>query len=97
MEGDDPRQFDWGFLVPRVVHPMQVAIIEAVAYVGLPLSAADVRRKFGETHSVSHISYHVTFLAKVGALVLADERRHRGRFASYYEIPPGYYARKCEQ
>lgn len=91
------RQFDWSRLVPRVVHPMQVGIVEAIAYVGVPLSAADLRRMFGEIHSVSHLSYHVTTLAGVGALSLAEERRLRGRFASYYEISPGYLARIREQ
>ncbi len=86
---DQSPQFDWAFLVPRTVHPMQVAIVEAISYVGLPLSAADLRRKFGEGHTVSHVSYHVNSLARVGALVLAEEQRHRGRFASYYEIPVG--------
>jgi hypothetical protein len=97
MMGGQSDQFDWGFLVPRVIHPMQVGIIEAISYVGIPLSAADLRRSFGENLSVSHISYHVSSLAKVGALVLAEEHQPRGRFASYYEIPPCYFERRCER
>lgn len=44
MEGNEPLPFDWAALVPLVVHPMRVTIIEALCWVGEPLSALTSRR-----------------------------------------------------
>ena len=41
-EGDEPYRFDWSGLVPKVVHPTKVEIVEALAWIGRPLSARDL-------------------------------------------------------
>jgi hypothetical protein len=85
--GSEPFAFAWETLVPRLVHPTKVAIVEAVAWIGQPLSAVDLREVFDERLDLSSISYHVVQLAKVGALVKVSERQVRGAVKKSYFFP----------
>jgi hypothetical protein len=88
-EGNEPLPFAWETLVPRVVHPMKVAIVEAIAHVNQPLSASDLKKIFDEEFDLSLISYHVVQLAKLGAIVKVRERQVRGALEkSYFFSPP---------
>lgn len=87
VEGNEPLPFDWSTLVPRLVHPMKVAIIEALAYVGQPLSATDFSKVFGEQFDVPFISYHVVELAKAEAIVKVQELEVRGAIKKSYFFP----------
>jgi DNA-binding transcriptional ArsR family regulator len=62
MRGDEP--LDWGALVPRIVHPTKVCIIEALRWIDRPLSASDLERVFVGELSESTISYHLRTLAE---------------------------------
>jgi hypothetical protein len=87
--GDEPLPFDWGALVPLVIHPMRVAIVEALCWVGEPLSAIDFRRLFAEEGlSTPYISYHVAELGKAGVLVQVGTRQVRGATKRSYFFPP---------
>lgn len=84
----DPLAFDWGALVPIFLHPMKVAIIEALCWVGEPLSAIDFERLFGdESRGTSYISYHVTVLAKAGVLEQVGSEQVRGAIKKPYFFP----------
>lgn len=87
-EGDGPA-FDWAALVPRVVHPAQVAIVEALAWVGHPLSATDLRDLFDEPdcYYLSIVSYHVGKLAEAGVLTETGSRQVRGATETFYFFP----------
>jgi hypothetical protein len=79
------ERFDWGELVPLIVHPLKVTIIEAIDWIDEPLSASDLtkvidRKKFG----LSHVSYHLNQLGKVGALKVVRRRRVRGSVEKFY-------------
>ncbi len=89
-KGDEPLTFDWASLVPFVIHPTRVAIIEALCWIGAPLSAIDLKNLFAEEElSTSYISYHVAELAKMGAIVKVRERQVRGATKkSYFLAPP---------
>jgi hypothetical protein len=86
-EGSEPYPFDWGALVPRLVHPVRVAAIEAMVHIGRPLSATDLRKIFDEEFDLSLVSYHVVQLAKVGALVKVRQRQVRGSVEKFYFFP----------
>jgi len=87
--GGEPLPFDWGALVPHVVHPMRVAIIEALCWIGEPLSAIDFTRLFADGEvSTSFVSYHLRELAKVGVVVKVRERQVRGALKKSYFFPP---------
>jgi hypothetical protein len=86
-EGGEPS-FDWGALVPRVIHPMRVAIIEAMLWTGQPLSATDMRKVHDEKHTVGFISYHFTELKKAKAIKQVRQRQVRGAQERFYFLAP---------
>jgi hypothetical protein len=89
---DDERgdeAFDWSVLVPRVVHPLKVVIVEALWWVDQPLSAADLTKLIGDGEiGLSRVSYHVVGLAKAGILRKVRERPVRGSVEKFYFFPP---------
>lgn len=82
MEGDGP--FDWNVVVPRVIHPLQVAVVEAMAWIDLPLSASDLTQVFMGQFPLEDVAYHVRRLAYVEALVQVEEQTMRGWQRKWY-------------
>lgn len=82
-EGDE-LAFGWDALVPRVVHPLKVAIIEALRWIGQPLSATELKNLFDDGSDLSLISYHLVTLSKVEVLTIVRERRGRGSIEKFY-------------
>jgi Helix-turn-helix domain len=81
--------FDWAALVAHVIHPVRVAIIEALWWIGEPLSAKDFEKIFANRKlTTSYLSYHVVELAKAGALVKVEEQPVRGALKKSYFFPP---------
>jgi hypothetical protein len=78
--------FEWAALVPRLVHPLKVAIIEALEWIELPLSAKDVDLVFDEEFGLSLVSYHMRKLADVGAIEKVEQRAVRGALQSFYAL-----------
>lgn len=54
---------DWCDLVPFIVHPTKVAIIEAMLWIDEPCSAVDIQQMHGQQISTSVVSYHLRSLA----------------------------------
>lgn len=81
--------FDWGSLVPHLVHPAKVAIIEALLWVREPLSPSDLVKLFddGKDYYLSIVAYHVRGLVKAGALEVRRTRQVRGAQETYYFFP----------
>ena len=87
MKADGSPEFNWAWLVPRVVHPLRVAIIEALAYMDQPLSATDLQRLFGvEDLELSLVSYHVNQLRKAEVLVKVGQRQVLGSVERFYVL-----------
>ena len=86
MEGGE-FQFDWAGLVPHFVHPLKVSIIEAMLWVGRPLSATDLARVFLGEFDLSLVAYHLNKLAEAGAVELVEERQARGALQRIYFFP----------
>lgn len=79
------ERFDWEALVPLVVHPVKVAIIEAIEWIDKPLSASDLTKVIGdEKIGLSHVSYHLKNLGEVGVLKVVRWRRVRGSIEKFY-------------
>jgi hypothetical protein len=88
VEGSEPLPFDWSVFVPLVVHPVRVAVIEALRWIEEPLSAIDFQKLFAdEGFSTSFISYHVRELGKAGILVQVGTRQVRGATKRSYFFP----------
>lgn len=84
------RCFDWALLA-LLVHPMQVAIVEALLWIGRPLSAKDFGELFADeidrpSNGASFMSYHVKELAKIGALELVHTESVRGALRKFYVL-----------
>jgi DNA-binding transcriptional ArsR family regulator len=82
-----PQSFNWETLVPRLVHPVKVEIIEAMAWIGLPLSATDLDRILRGEIGVSLLSYHLRKLTEVGALERVRRDQVRGAMQTFYALP----------
>lgn len=75
---------DWDALVPRIIHPTKMLIIEAIQWINRPMSATELERVFDKTIDLSSISYHVTTLAKLRILRQVDEQKVRGATERFY-------------
>jgi len=83
------EHFDWNLLVPLVVHPLKVAIVEALHWIGRPVSPTDVSRMFGEDtedHYLSLVAYHASKLEEIGAVEVVRTRPARGALEKFYDL-----------
>lgn len=79
------RAFDWEALVPRVINPTKVTIIEALLYMERELSAAETSKLLGDPKlTLPHVAYHMRSLADMGILVKTGSRRVQGAIESFY-------------
>lgn len=85
--GSEPLPFSWEELVPLLIHPLRVEIIEALRYVGEPLSTTDLREVFDDRYALSLISYHLVTLAKVEAVVGVEQRQVGAAIERFYFLP----------
>jgi hypothetical protein len=86
MDQGDER-FDWGALVPLMLHPSKVAVIEALAYVGEPLSPADLHElvSVGEwAVKPRSVDWHVKALKDAGVLDVIRQETVRNSVRSYF-------------
>jgi hypothetical protein len=61
----------WEVYVPYFVHPVKVAVVEALLCIGAPLSTAQFAKLFsgqGESFRESNLRYHLGRLVKAGVL-----------------------------
>lgn len=79
---DDP--LDWGAIASRVLHPTKLHIIEAMRWIDRPLSATELERIFEGSRKMSILSHHLTSMAKLGILTLAEKRKVRGAWQRLY-------------
>lgn len=85
MTVQEGERFDWDALVPLIVHPLKVSIIEALRWIGEPLSASNLVKIIAEEKfTLSHVSYHVVKLADVGAIKVVRKRQVRGAIEKFY-------------
>jgi DNA-binding transcriptional ArsR family regulator len=83
VDGGEP--FTWDALVPHIVHPLKVTIIEALGWIGKPLSASDLTKVIeDEKYGLSHVSYHMVRLAQAGAIEVVRSRPVRGSLEKFY-------------
>jgi hypothetical protein len=83
--GHGGEMFDWVALVARSVHPLKVGIIEALRFLGHPLSATELTGLLADTHySADLVGYHAAGLVKLGVLEVTDARPIRGATRHYY-------------
>jgi Helix-turn-helix domain len=65
----------WEPFVPRLVHPIKIAVVEVLLSVGKPLSAAQIAqrlRQAGLRVGDSNLRYHLNHLVEIGLLKLVS-------------------------
>ena len=67
----------WGALAARVLHPVQVEIIEALWRIDRPLSATDLLQVFDAKPNGLRIEHHLRRLTRLDALALEGNGRAR--------------------
>jgi hypothetical protein len=84
--GEVPDGF-WAMLAAHLLHPFQVQIIEAMAWIDRPLSASELVLVFHREQRLSAIAYHVRRLDSIGALKPAGQRHpQRGSEEKLYRL-----------
>lgn len=74
--------FPWGGLAARVIHPVQVEVIEALLWIDLPLTATDLLHVFDAKRSGLLIEHHIRRLTRLDAVMPIDnEQARRGPMA----------------
>jgi hypothetical protein len=84
IDSHNNGHFNWDSLVPHLVHPVKVAIIEAMEWVEVPLSPRQLDQIFDEQFGVSLVSYHMRTLVDVGVVEKVGERPVRGAVQTFY-------------
>jgi hypothetical protein len=99
--GTGGEQFDWSLLVPRTIHPLKVAIIEAMEWIGQPLAPSElvylVDELDNEKFGLSHVSYHMAKLRELGALKVVQTEPVRGAQKHFYWFPPQPHRQPSER
>ncbi len=83
-ERDESYPFDWVRLVSSAVHPSKVAIVEAMAWIGEPLSANLLEHVFEGQYGLSLLSYHLKRLAEMGVIEEVGTRPARGATEHFF-------------
>lgn len=74
-DGGQESDFCWGTLAARLLHPVQVEIIEALRWIGRPLSATDFVYIFGGRRAGLRVEYHLRRLTKLEAVAPSNAGR----------------------
>lgn len=94
--GDE--QVGWDLLVPRLVNPAKVIIIEAMPWIDRPLSATELEQISGRDPGLQTLSYHLKNLEELGVLKVTAKRKARGSRSSkretffYFTGAPGDFS-----
>ncbi len=81
-----PEEF-WPALAARILHPIQVDVIEAMRWLDQPLSASELVQVFDRERRLSTIAYHVRRLYDLGALQPTGRREPvRGSIERFYRL-----------
>jgi len=91
--GAKSEPVDWSVLIPYLVHPTKVIVIEAMLWIERPMSATELEKVSGGTPVLSAFSYHLKQLAEISVLEMVEKRKARkvrgGRKETFF-----YFARR---
>jgi hypothetical protein len=79
----------WEPFLPHLVHPMKVAIVEALQCIGEPLSAVQFGKVFrgaGGEFCESNVRYHLKHLAEIGVLEMTSASPGGGPREKFFDF-----------
>lgn len=71
------EQANWSLLVPRLVNPTKVIILESMLWIKRPLSATELERISARDPDLRTFSYHLKHLEELGVLEVTAKRKAR--------------------
>ncbi len=81
-------EYDWAFVVERIMHPMKIKILETMWELGEGQSAARLNKRLKPKDTkdagVSYCAYHLSGLLKAGVIEVVGERPVRGARETFY-------------
>lgn len=77
-------RLNWDVLVPHVLHPLKVEIIEAMCWIGRSLSATELTSVLDKPNKISQLSYHLKALARLGVIEMTGWEPVRGTKENFY-------------
>jgi hypothetical protein len=78
----------WASLPGRLLHPLQLQIIEAMLWIDRPVSACELEHVVEEGFALATVSYHMRRLATLEVLKLSRTKQVRGARQSFYRLRP---------
>jgi hypothetical protein len=81
-------QFAWPSLIECQVHPVKVAAVEALRWIGGPLSARELWLIGMGDPAYATVCHHVKFLLDLGFIELTHQRPRRGAMEKFYVLAP---------
>jgi DNA-binding transcriptional ArsR family regulator len=70
--------FQWMIVAARFIHPLKVAIVEALFWIEQPLSATAISKMCSGLYTLSLVSYHMKDLEAKGIIEVTAEQPSRG-------------------
>lgn len=89
MAGGEPVM-DWAALAPHIAHPTREGIVEALLWIGEPLSKSDLLPILCDEDpklTISKVSYFVSTLVAAGVLEAVSERVRATAMEDLYYFP----------
>ncbi|HWB70077.1 MAG TPA: hypothetical protein VG518_08880 [Solirubrobacterales bacterium] len=80
---------DWEALIGRLMHPTQLAVVEAMSWIDVPLSPAQLVRVFDGEMQLPSVAYHVSRLINLGVLERTGTRQVRGAVEHFFRLAAG--------
>lgn len=82
------KHFIWTSLVPRLVHPTKLAIVEALIEAGRPLSVDDLIPQLSAVDGNAElIRYHANSMVKAGALEIVSTQVKAASEVPFFYFP----------
>jgi hypothetical protein len=87
-EAGDSLGYVWEWLVPRLIHPDKLAILEALHVLGEPASFPDLSAMLdGEHHPPRQVRYHLMQMDGVGVVEIVNGAPSGDPAARYFFAP----------
>lgn len=87
------ERVDWAALIPHLIHPTKVIIIEALLWLERPMSATELEKVAGADPPLSDFSHHLNQIAKMSVLEVVEKRKigkgRGGKRATFFYFSRG--------
>jgi hypothetical protein len=79
------KDFCWESLVASTIHPVKVAIVEALQWINEPLSATELTEIFGhDDYNLDIVLYHLRGLVRLDVIEVTARRHARGAQENFF-------------